>query len=411
MGDNVNPKSESSMANDSHVPGISASHSSGAEAAQAAESAAEEIEALVLEAERSMLEAGESALFTPMYMLKDSEKLEKRVNQQNVNEAEELDEDFDRLIDDVTKMAKSFEKKNSEMNHQALLGLKAGIKESDNAEEILAKVRKYYKDEYLADEALEFLEATTNPNMNLGKNIRLARHLLNDRHGREVRAGRNINQTAQEYAKKGLGTTGSLRDLYRDITGDPKEPASLFEELSEAYTFEKMKPILSFILHSLGSDMKSKGPSISKQELSRLFNEARTMQAILGIYRFFYSRMSLIRESLLRENLQCPDQLTFELLAKFFGKYLQERYPSPDKVLRMAKELGIEEEIIAQIIIFTAYRDAMRGVSPKLFRTTKHRQDLLMALIETISELDDLLDDDEDDDEEELGWQSKDTIE
>ena len=399
------------MANDSHIQGVNPSHASS----QASQTeAAAEVEAEVLGLERSMIECGENALFPPMYVFKDSEKLEKRVTAQTVNEAEAEEHDFEQLVDDVTKMAKSFEKKNSEMNHQALLGLKAGIKESDDAEEILAKVRKYYKDEYLADEALEFLEKTTNPNMNLGKNIKLARYLLNDRHGKEVRAGRNINETAEAFAKKGLGTTGSLRELYKDITGNPKEPASLFDELSEAYTFEKMKPVLSFILHSLGSDMKSKGPSISKQELARLFAEARTMQAILGIYRFFYNRMNLIKENLLRENLHCPEKLTFELLAKFFNKYIQERYPSPDKVLQIAKDLGVDAEIIAQIIILTAYRDAMRGVAPKLFRSPKHRQDLLMALIETISELDDLLDDEDEEEEEEeqkLGWDSKDTIE
>ena len=162
--------------------------------------------------------------------------------------------------------------------------------------------------------------------------------------------------------------------------------------------------------------MKSKGPSISKEELIRLFAETRTMQAILGIYRFFYSRMNLIKESMSRENLKSPKKMTFELLAKLFTKFVQERYPSPDKVLRLASELGIDAEIIAQIIIFTQYRDAIRGVSPKLFRSNKHRQDLLMSLIETISELDDLLEEeDEDEDEDELpplkkGWDTTDSM-
>jgi type III secretion protein W len=123
--------------------------------------------------------------------------------------------------------------------------------------------------------------------MNLGKNIRKARMLLNERHEREVKSGRNINEVAKEFAQQGLGTTGSLRDLYREVTKEQKDPATLFDQLNEAYDFNNMKKVLAFLLHSLGSDMKSKGPSIPNSELARLFSETRTMQAILGIYRFF----------------------------------------------------------------------------------------------------------------------------
>jgi type III secretion protein W len=359
------------------------------------------------------MESGADALFTPMYMLKNSKNLEDNIEKNVTTGAEETDEDEDlgyKLIDDVTKLAKAFEKKNPEMNHKAMLGMKADIKEDDDAETIYEKVRKYYKDEYLADEAFKFLEEITNPNMNLGKNIRLARMLLNQRHQREVRAGRNINETAQEFAKTGIGTASSLRELYKDVTGNPKEPTSLFDELSELYDFNKIKDILAFLLRSLGSDMKSKGPSISKQELSRLFSETRTMQAILGIYNFFYARMNLIKSSLERENLQLPKNMTFELLSKIFTKYIQEKYPSPDKVLRLPADLGIEDELIAQIIILTQYKDAIRGVAPKLFRSTKHRQDLLMALIETLSELDDMLEEEEEEEEGQKGWNTKDTM-
>ena len=81
--------------------------------------------------------------------------------------------------------------------------------------------------------------------------------------------------------------------------------------------------------------------------------------------------------------------MSFETLAKLFIKMIGERYPSPDKVLRFARLLGIDKDLLAQIIIFTQYRDAMRGVAPRLFQSEKHRQDMLMVLIETLSDLDD----------------------
>ena len=273
-----------------------------------------------------------------------------------------------------------------------------------------------YPDHYLADEAFEFLTQTTDPNTKIGTNLRKAREILNDRFGREVKAGRNINNEAKEFAKQGLGTAGSLRDLYRDITGNPREPITLFEELTESFTFDKMKAVLEFMLHSLGSDMKAKGPSIAPAELQRLFSEVRSMQAVLGVYRFFFQRMNLIQGQFARENLSFPKQLTFDLLAKTLVKLLGERYPSPDKILKFSSLLGISEEVLAQVIIYTQFRDAMRGISPRLFKSDKHRQDLLMVLIETISELDDLLEDDEDEEDEKdekkkLGWSSEDTTE
>jgi len=393
------------MSDSSHVPGVSptgGAASKSVQQAQHAQEVNEELDAEQVSNEES-LEMGEDVMFGPMYLTKDAQKLEEHLKKHNISKNEETDDDENpdtKLVDDVTKQAKLAEKKNPEMNHKALLGMKADIKEDDDAETIYEKVRKFYKDEYLADEALEFLESTSNPHTKFGKNIREARRLLNMRHEREVKAGRNINETAQEFQKKGLASAGSLRELYQDVTANPKEPTSLFDELSDAFSFEKMKQVLSFLLHSLGKDMKSKGPSISVAELSRLFAETRTMQAILSVYKFFYGRMSLIKESFERENLILPKALTFELLAKLFSRYIQEKYPSPDKVLRLAESLGIDEELIAQIIIFTQYRDALRGVSPKLFRSVKHRNELLMALIETISELDDQLEEDEDEDEE-----------
>ena len=402
------------MSDNTSVGPIEGGRAENAQKAQ--QSHAVEIEVSVLESEQALEETAENGLFPGFNQ--NTKKLEEKIKHKAASSQEaEQDEDAElHLIDDVTRLAKSLEDKNPEMNPRALLGLKAGIKETDDAEQILAKVRKFYKDEYLADEALKFLQETTNPHTNIGKNIRKAIFLLNERYKREVRAGRNINATAQAYAKEGLAQAGSLRELYNEVTGNPKDPASLFDQLSSSFNFEKMKSVLAFLLHSLGKDMKSKGPSISKQELSRLFAETRTMQAILGIYKFFFSRMKLIREGFARENLHFPEKMTFEMLAKLFTKYIQERYPSPDKVLRDARELGIDSELIAQIIIFTQYRDAIRGVSPKLFRSMKHRQDLLMALIETISELDDLLEDEEDDEDEEdippkTGWGNNDTIE
>lgn len=376
----------------------------------------EGLEILQNEMEDLATERTENALFNPFVQLKRAETLENRVKKHEVKHSSQSDQSDPDIaqVDAVAKAAEEYQGRNPEMQKRGLLGLKKAILEEDTPEQILEKVLSSYPDHYLADEAFEFLAQTTDPTTKIGTNLRRARELLNERFGREVKAGRNINEQVKEFSKQGIGTTGSLRDLYRDITGNPREPLSLFEELTDAFTFDKMTTVLQFMLHSLGSDIKSKGPSIAPQELQRLFTEIRSMQAILGVYRFFFQRTLLIQGQFERYNLRMPKNLSFELLAKVFVKLISERYPSPEKILKFSSLLGIADEISAQVIIFTQYRDAMRGVSPRLFKSDKHRQDFLMVLIETISELDDLLDEEEEEAEDQKkkqGWNQEDTIE
>ncbi len=360
-------------------------------------------------------EMTENALFNPFVQLRKAETLDQRLRRNESKQTSQTDESNPEIVqvDAVSAAAEEFQNRNQEMQKRVLLGLKKALAESDTPEQILEKILLSYPDHYLADEAFEFLFQTTDPTTKIGTNLRAARQILNDRFGREVKAGRNINNEAREFSKQGLGTAGTLRDLYRDITGNPREPLTLFDELTKAYPFEKMKTVLQFMLHSLGSDIKSKGPSIAPAELQRLFTEIRSMQAILGVYRFFYQRMNLITNQFERENLSLPKTLTFDLLARIFVQLISERYPSPDKIMQLGAMLGLSDEVLAQIIIYTQFRDAMRGVSPRLFKSEKHRQDLLMVLIDTISELDDAIEEDEDTVQEEKtsGWSSEDSIE
>ena len=251
----------------------------------------------------------------------------------------------------------------------------------------------------MADEALDFLIATADPE--LAKNLRRVKEHIHEEHGREIRAGKNIMTDAQTFAKQNLGSPTSLRELYRDLTGNPREPSVLFAELATQYTFEKMKTVIAFVLHSLGSDLRSKGPSIEKGELSRLLTEARSMQSILGVYRFFQSRMGLIYSSFDRYELMLSSRLSFESLAKAFMKLILERYPSSDRVLQIGTALGLETEILAEIIIFTQMKEAVRQISPRLYRSEQHKQDILASFLETLEDLEEQIEEEEENDEEE----------
>jgi type III secretion protein W len=339
--------------------------------------------------------------FNPIAMRNRFERLEQRVKrpgkEEETGKATKGDElEFE--IEAVSEISEQFEEKNPELIAASLRSLRSRISKNDSFDQLLSKVLESYPDLSLADEALDFLIATSDPE--LAKNLQRVKEHIHEEHGREIRAGKNIMAEAQMFAQQNLGSPTSLRDLYRDLTGNPREPSVLFAELATQYTFEKMKTVIAFVLHSLGSDLRSKGPSIEKGELSRLLTEARSMQSILGVYRFFQSRMSLLYSAFDRYELVLSSRLSFESLAKAFMKLILERYPSSDRVLQIGIALGLQEELLAQIIILTQMKDAVRQISPRLYRSDQHKQDILAAFLETLEDLEEQLEEDEEKEDE-----------
>ena len=350
---------------------------------------------------KSMMKAfAQQAPFDPITMKKKFQTLEerKRLSKKEhdlfgKSETEESLEEIKRAEDSANR----FSQKNPELAKTTLMILREKLSIGDNKDDILKKVLDIYADYTIADEALDFLKETTTSD--LLKQVSKAKTDLNESYKREIKAGKNITEQARQFSKEGLGSPTALRDLYRDITGNRRTPFILFEELSSSFTYFKMKTVIDFILHSLGADLKSKGPSISRGELQRLTEDTRTLQAILWVYRFFKSRMNLIKSQFKQNNLDLPSRINFESLAKQFMKTVNERYLSSSKILKLSILLGISEDILAQIIIFTQMRDALRQTAPKLYKSTKERQNILNAFLETLEELEDNLDEDEEEEE------------
>jgi type III secretion protein W len=321
-------------------------------------------------------------------------------------------------LEHIKDQADQFNKRNQELNPETLALLREQIKEGDSKEDILKKLAEFYSDPSLADEALEFLLQTTDGE--LFNAVKDAKEQFTEQFGREIAAGRNIAEQARLAAEKGLGTPTSLRDLYSEITGNPRDSGTLFEELSAKYTFKELKKVVDFLLHSLGADMKSKGSSIPRGMLHRLLTETRSLQAILGVYRFFRQRMKLLQKMFDRDGMEMPSELNFETLAQEFMIMAAERYPNPGKVLQRMIRLGIDKWIQAKIAVLMQMRDAVKAVAVnQIYKSLQHRDDLYLAILEALEDLEDQLEDllekeeeneelEEEDDEDD---KPKDTIE
>jgi type III secretion protein W len=306
-------------------------------------------------------------------------------------------------IEKVSEEAQKFQNRNRELKAKMLMLLRLYVIEHHGKGDILKKVQEFYEDVALADEALDFLQETAETE-EIAEAVRKAKTELNEKYGREIAAGRNIGDIARKAADQGLGTPTSLRDLYRDITGNPRESTALFEEFSKKYAFKDLKKIIAFLLHSLGADLKSKGPSISSGLLHRLITETRSLQAILGVYLFFKNRMHLVQKLFEKDHLQMPESLTFEEIAKQFMGLAAERYISSSKVLQAAKKLGIDESLLAKIIVLSQLRDAIREVAlNQIYGTLQRRDELHMAILEALEELEEELEEEEEEEENEKG--------
>lgn len=327
----------------------------------------------------------EMSLFNPMLQAQRFRDLEKLKTSQQKEAIEQPEEEKIESVESVDDTAARFQRNNPEMQSKTLAILRSLITEKDTPEEALAKIFSVYPDPALADEALDFLiETATSETLEI---LKTAKEILNRDYERQVKAGRNIGAQAREFAKEGLGSPTSLRDMYRDVTGNRREPLKLFDELTEKYPYGKLKSVITFLLHSLGSDLKSKGPSIDRGELIRLIEETRSLQGILGIFRFFQSRASLMERQFLSYGFQRPPQVNFETLSRLFIKMLAERYINPEKIIQTAKLLGISEEVAAQIIVYSQMHDAIRQVSPRYYRNPQHKNELTKAFVDTLEQL------------------------
>jgi len=368
-------------------PSISRTAPINMQAVQQMQQAVEEENVMVVESQDFAGDADFSGMVRIVGQFKELDKLK------TPTKLDEKAAASGKKILDPAEAALRHQQGNDELNARTLMSLRSAITDGDDPDEIAAKVMRTYPDYSLADEAMDFLLETTEGRVK--NTIKIAKDRFNQEFKREIAAGRNMGIQSREFAKEGLGSPTALRDMYRDITGNPREALKLFEELTEKFRYDKLKTVITFLLHSLGADLKSKGASIPHGELKRLIDETRSLQGILGIFRFFQSRMKLIQRQFAYYELIYPPRLNFEVLGRIFAKILAERYINPDKILQVFQALGLSEEAAAQLIICTQFRDALKQVAPKYYRNPQHRDELFKTILAALEKLEDEMEEEE----------------
>ncbi|MBA3721825.1 MAG: hypothetical protein H0W88_05435 [Parachlamydiaceae bacterium] len=88
-----------------------------------------------------------------------------------------------------------------------------------------------------------------------------------------------------------------------------------------------------------------------------------------------------------------------EALADCFMKLVEERYPSPERIIQLVSALLPNEDdsintLKKKIIYVNMMRDSVKEVSPNyVYRSMQHRDELFSAILEASEELEDDLQD------------------
>jgi type III secretion protein W len=319
-------------------------------------------------------------------MKADAEELKKRPIEKPTKAEQKAAAERVLIRDDSEKSAFHFAEENKEFKGEILVALLKRAVECKDKDELITLINQFYPDPTLADQALDYLlQVALGPFKEI---VIAAKAAHNERFSREILAGQNIKESVRQYSAMGLGEPIQLRNLYRELTANPREATTLYKELLERYKTQNIRTVIAYLCHAIGSDLDSRS-SIEPGLLHNLLLEVRSLQAGLGLQRFFITRMKLVSFLFERSGLTVPPELTYESMSLQFISLLEDRYPSADKALKLPDNVGLESaSTLAKIIVLSQDRDAVREVAVNLFyRSQKHRDDVLTSILDALESL------------------------
>ncbi len=136
--------------------------------------------------------------------------------------------------------------------------------------------------QYAALEYLDELLSETGDAPELLEAVREARGELDEHHGPEIRAGLNVTGTAIRFEQ--LDGPQNLRDFYR-------ETILAFEDVTEAhssilarYGESNFDAAAEFLIHAVGDDLSSAGPSMEPRQLKATMDNLYMVQVARNVH-------------------------------------------------------------------------------------------------------------------------------
>ncbi len=380
-----------------------------------------------------------------MGMTLRNKKLEKPEKSVKIEKAQRVQESVLVRKDEADGFAESFSQRDGNRQYQMdklklselAQQLGEGITENTSFEDILKLLQEKLNrfdpltnallppDVSELDKAFEFLLEVTQYKMNRATGdtkerlARLLKHLkeAKDTHFKAneaaIKTAQNIIEVASGVMSETGRSAGQVLSQMRDIINNPLDVQGKRKHYEQNGGYEAMIKDAKGFYHVIGENLKrvklnlateyrATLPALENAELLRLNDETKTLQAATRVPIQFKLNIKTI-EGYLRRHAHFSigkelfrTHVNFESLAKLFFDIVEERYPSADRIIQFTSRLvdllnqDEEERLSTEISILGIIRDMIKQVNPnKIYRSIQHRDDLFLAIIEALEDLED----------------------
>lgn len=264
---------------------------------------------------------------------------------------------------------------------------------------ILKKLNQTYKDVSFKYIALEHLKnklekalqmATQSNNIRLANklagclhHIRLALNaILRSTNKRDILAGINVAEIAEGFElAMSLDETENLISFYRDAVLDYKTLSVAYQKLLAKYGIERFFLGIDYLLQALGSDMSSKGSSISHSNLQAIVQDIEQLRTLKYIYKGLHRSIKNIKRiSLSKTHGLCHNVIKKLLIIQkrrsVDGRFLTD-IASACEIYRSNQKIHLFNHVLGLI----------RVLPEKIFMDSKSRGQILDDLQETMDDL------------------------
>ncbi|CAM2065494.1 type III secretion system gatekeeper subunit SctW [Sulfidibacter corallicola] len=253
-----------------------------------------------------------------------------------------------------------------------------------NPEQLRQEVGKFFKDvsqQYGAMQYAKEMLSAEGGHEELVASLQEAMEQAMEEDGPAIRAGFNVSEDAAEFSSQGLRDTQQLRDFYRDTVLKYEGFHETYNEILENHGDEDFQKAIEFLIRAVGSDLQSKGPSISHVELKRVIDDLYSLEMLGNIHRNCAELLEKIR----RAYRLTPKTKTKEFMTRLMG-LKAEKWLRSDHVAKFAQAVGITV-IEAQIYFLRELGGMIKELPLKVFDDDlESREKLIDATQEALDE-------------------------
>ena len=206
--------------------------------------------------------------------------------------------------------------------------------------------------------------------------------------GPAVQAGLNVSTTAHDFAAKGLGGTGELRGLYRDLVLDYSSMEQAWDKIATDFPDRQFKDAVSYLRQALAADLSSANQSQSPERLKQTIDDLDKLKTLLTLYDKCEDLLTRTTNNYgaLTENTSTPDLMKQLLIAQ------NSRWLGSDAFAALPAKLGVADGEPG-IYFLQGFRQLVRQAPMKVFDEDSTKRDRLMQALQAA--LDTLIDNEE----------------